>query len=277
MNSFDGKNSPQNQLFIDVCGCQTINNSDEHMHQFRWSDYHILYAVEGNGYVKIDGKSVELSAGTLLMFLPLQYRDYGFSKEKRSKFYYIHFNGEMCKELISDLKLDGVTLFRIGINPVLTGLMNELIDEFEQKSRYYEYMCQSRLLNILTFISRKHFTVPREHSQAKEQIDEICRHIYANCDKIESVNELAQICHLSESRFTHLFSATVGISPKAYLLAARIDVAKEMLTNSDHSIGYVSAAVGFGDQNYFSRVFKRFTKLSPTEYRRVYANKQSGK
>ena len=89
MNSFDGKNSPQNQLFIDVCGCQTINNSDEHMHQFRWSDYHILYAVEGNGYVKIDGKSVELSAGTLLMFLPLQYRDYGFSKEKRSKFYYI--------------------------------------------------------------------------------------------------------------------------------------------------------------------------------------------
>jgi AraC-like DNA-binding protein len=47
-------------------------------------------------------------------------------------------------------------------------------------------------------------------------------------------------------------------------------MAKELLANTDLPVSQISAAVGFNDQNYFSRAFKRFTDMSPMEYRRIF-------
>jgi AraC-like DNA-binding protein len=47
----------------------------------------------------------------------------------------------------------------------------------------------------------------------------------------------------------------------------RIQMAKDMLTNTDSPISKIANDVGFDDQNYFSRLFKKYTKLSPSQYR----------
>lgn len=256
-------------LYVNKCGFQTLGNTNEHLDHFRWSDYHIFYVVEGSGYVKLDGKRVNISAGDLVFYLPWQYREYDLYRNKRSCSYYLHFNGEYCAHLVEKLKLSGGNLFHIGTSMTLTKLMDDLIKEFNSDLDHSEYMCQSYLLAILTVISRKCFSESRETSEINKQIDEICRYIYANCGKLSSVGELAQRCHLSESRFSHLFSEKVGISPKAYILAARVDVSKELLSATDHSVGRIAEAVGFNDQNYFSRVFKRYANMSPSEYRQM--------
>ena len=134
-------------------------------------------------------------------------------------------------------------------------------------------MCHSHMLAVLTLISRKLSRIPQESSEAQKRINEICKYIYENCDNIGSVGSLAKMSHLSESRFTHLFSEVVGISPTAYILAARMAISTELWAETALSVGSIAESVGISDQNYFSRVFKRLVGVSPTEYRRIYTKK----
>ena len=52
-----------------------------------------------------------------------------------------------------------------------------------------------------------------------------------------------------------------------YMTRVRITAAKQLLSAGDESIGIISGQVGYGDPNYFSRVFRRETGLTPREYR----------
>ena len=270
MSSSDVHIVKKTDLYIDSCGCQLLAKDPDQLNTFSWSDYHILYVTEGSGYAVFGEKRLQMTEGTLLIFLPWQIRNYGFHRNKESRSYYLHFNGSACEELMNELGLSEGNYFYIGTSHSLTKQLDSLVEEFQQKREHYEYMCHSHMLAILTMISRKLSGTPQESSEAQKRINEICRYIYENCHKIESVGELAKMTHLSESRFTHLFSEAVGISPKAYILAARVDIAKELLTDTNRSVGSISESMGFSDQNYFSRVFKRLTDMSPTEYRRIF-------
>ncbi len=275
VNSYSNDATQSKELYVDSCGCQLLDASGGKMNTYSWADYHILYIVEGSGYATIGGEKYKMSAGTMLFFHPWQLREYGMHRNKDSRSYYLHFNGSVCEELMKSLRLDGGNIFNIGISLTLTRLLDDLINEFRLKSEHYEYMCHSYLLAILTLISRKCSDTPRSSSETKKRVIEICRYIYENCGSIGSVGELANMTHLSESRFSHLFSKTVGVSPQSYLLRAKIDMSKELLANTDLSVGQIAANVGFKDQNYFSRAFKRFVSVSPTEYRQYFTESAS--
>ena len=182
------KDAQKANLYIDSCGYQILNESGRKMNTYSWSDYHILYVVEGSGYITLDGKHFKLTAGSTAIFHPWDHRDYGFHRTCESKFYYIHFNGAACRRIMNDLGLEGNKLFDIGISISLTKLLDDLINEFRLKNEHYEYMCQSYILSILTLISRKLSDAPRGSSEAKKRINEICRYmkIAADCNPLPS-------------------------------------------------------------------------------------------
>ncbi len=82
-----------------------------------------------------------------------------------------------------------------------------------------------------------------------------------------SLEQLANQVHLSPSYFSTLFKENTGSSFKEYLNKIRIEESKTLLTNTDYSILDIATAVGFEDQSYFSKVFRRFTGLTPKQYR----------
>ena len=94
--------------------------------------------------------------------------------------------------------------------------------------------------------------------------------MHSNLSENLSVNDYAKMFNLSESRFSHQFTEIIGISPKHYLLILRIETAKELLINSELSILQISESVGIFDQNYFSKIFRKYTNHSPTEYRKLH-------
>lgn len=82
-----------------------------------------------------------------------------------------------------------------------------------------------------------------------------------------TIEQIANRLSLNTSYFSRIFSAQVGIPPKQYLLNKRLERAKELLRFTDATVFEVSNSVGYEDQLYFSRIFKKYTKLSPIEYR----------
>lgn len=92
------------------------------------------------------------------------------------------------------------------------------------------------------------------------------RYIQGNyCDPI-SVDDIAGYANISRSHLYRIFMKKVGISPNEYLSAYRINKACGLLRNSNLKINEIASSVGYNDQLYFSRVFKKLKGVSPSRY-----------
>ena len=89
-----------------------------------------------------------------------------------------------------------------------------------------------------------------------------------NLDKPISINELARQASLSSSRFHCVFKQLLGVSPKRYIQNARLRFAQRLLMTGSRQIKEVAALAGFPSPFYFSRVFRRHFKTTPTGFSR---------
>lgn len=78
---------------------------------------------------------------------------------------------------------------------------------------------------------------------------------------------LAKLAGLSVERFIRWFRQHLGVTPAAYVTAARIRLAKPLLALSDKSVDQIAAETGFPNRHYFSRVFAKQVGCGPAEFR----------
>ena len=83
-----------------------------------------------------------------------------------------------------------------------------------------------------------------------------------------SLSELARECGLSRSHFARAFRATTGQPAHRWLLAKRVERARELLQHSALPISEITRLLGFADQSHFTRVFGRTTGVTPAAWRR---------
>ena len=82
-----------------------------------------------------------------------------------------------------------------------------------------------------------------------------------------TLQETAGYVDLNPSYFSTLFKQSCGLSFKEYLNYIRIEESKKLLTSTDRSILDIAIDIGFEDQSYFTKVFKKYTGLTPKQYR----------
>lgn len=82
-----------------------------------------------------------------------------------------------------------------------------------------------------------------------------------------NVENIAKELHYSKNYFGQLFKAETGMSVNEFINIYRIQKAKELLAKDKYYIYEIAKLVGFDDQQYFTRVFKKIVGVSPSEYR----------
>ncbi|MEX2444725.1 MAG: helix-turn-helix domain-containing protein [Alkalispirochaeta sp.] len=80
-----------------------------------------------------------------------------------------------------------------------------------------------------------------------------------------SLAGVAEHCEISSGHLSRAFSEHVGTSFNDYLNSIRLETAQRMLQEGHHSVKEIAYAVGYHDPNYFSRIFKKFKGVSPTQ------------
>lgn len=115
---------------------------------------------------------------------------------------------------------------------------------------------------------------PESHSQ--EYSREICGCIDNAVKIIEeelgvhiSVTELAKRVNMSRSYFSTCFKQIMNISVNDYFKKNRMELAKTLLKSTDNSIARIASETGFSNEKYFSSVFKSYTGVTPSEFRKV--------
>lgn len=124
------------------------------------------------------------------------------------------------------------------------------------------YTLYGLLLQLYKTVQKEY--VPREKQQLlRPALDYIAENYYLP----DITNDrLASLCGISTVYFRKSFEAVCGVSPIRYLHNFRILKAKDLLSSDYGSIGQVAESVGYNGIYHFSKMFKIYTGLSPTEY-----------
>ena len=114
-------------------------------------------------------------------------------------------------------------------------------------------------------------SLPKTIEKGDELITSVAEYLAIHYDQNDTVKELSQMCHLSESQLTRRFLKIFGTSPIAYKNQIRTHVACELLYHTDLSLEEISLRLGYTSYTDFYRMFKKSFSLSPSEYRKMKA------
>lgn len=100
-------------------------------------------------------------------------------------------------------------------------------------------------------------------------------YIHSNLDHPLTLHEIAEHTHLNPSYLSTLFHRVMRQSPISYVNSVRIERARILLRNTDLPISQIASSLGFSQDIYFYRLFKRLTHETPSEYRATYRKVRS--
>ena len=95
----------------------------------------------------------------------------------------------------------------------------------------------------------------------------VLSYIYDNLDKPMSLQEISQHAHLNPSYLSTLFKKVMHRSLIDYINTCKIKHAEILLLETNYSVTQIAQTVGFAEEIYFYRLFKRFSGITPGEYR----------
>ena len=114
---------------------------------------------------------------------------------------------------------------------------------------------------------------PRRPLPVEGPVAAACAHLVEHCREHGlSLEEVAALVGLSASHLSRVFKEQTGENFVDYLTRLRVNAAAQLLRQTRASIGQVALAVGYADPNYLSRIFHRWTSLTPREYRESAAD-----
>ncbi|WP_372633065.1 helix-turn-helix domain-containing protein [Cohnella sp.] len=85
-----------------------------------------------------------------------------------------------------------------------------------------------------------------------------------------SISQLAERFQYNPDYLSRYFKRRTGMSLQEYIHALKLSKAKDLLAQTRQSVKEVAYEVGFSDEKYFMRLFKKYEKITPTEYRKAY-------
>lgn len=242
-------------LAVSTCGHWA---TDDHVLLDRTrTDWLLIYCVGGNGTFVSGRKQFAISKGQIFAALPNIEHGY-WCGDGGWDIWFVHFAGDITKKLIDWI---GFT----EMSPVLElGKRNDIIVTFEQmysvaeqKKLNYEITSAGFLYQLLLQIKTAAVSSEMERSGLEKAL----------ASPADSVEQMARYAGMSKYHFIREFKKTTGQTPWQYITASKITKAKELLANPEYSIKQIAFELGFKDPNYFSRLFRKHTGTTASEFR----------
>ena len=155
----------------------------------------------------------------------------------------------------------------------VTETLNSLIAEYATCGEGSDMMIKSIMYALVAYLLKNYkFEQLSDHAYGVKmtkmlRLNSVLQYISKHYQERISTAELAEMCFISECYFCRFFKNATGFSVVDYINRMRADKAAVLLRNTAASITEVAGNVGFNDVNFFSRVFKKYMKKTPSEYR----------
>lgn len=236
------------------------------------SHYSLHFIREGKGSIKMGENEIPLKEGMCFVLYKDTPCEYYPDKSRPWKYDWIDFSGENLDILLSECGFSREKPYRAyRTDNYFLGELNRLYEIHDVKP--YNHICVAaqffKLLSELIYRNKEtkppQNTVTARYFRVRDSI------VYINCNfRLDlSMADIARANSISVSYLSSSWSKEIGMSPLEYMHAMRISEACRYLKNSNQKIKDIAQNVGYVDEKYFSRVFKKYKGLSPMQYRKT--------
>lgn len=236
------------------------------------SYWELTYVDKGELLTTIDGVSYHLKQGDLIFYAPMQFHTQSTFEKISSSYLTINFKMNfnhadlLCNKIFS-LKRDSYFI------------VTKLIEELSNDNLYSNdlSLCYLKQLIIqMLRLDNSHFhSKPTTHMQQtyeNELLNDILLYIDNNIYEKISVSTLCDHFCISTSMLHSLFRKNMNNTAKNYINELKLSKSKELIRNSTHTLSEISEMLGFSSIHYFSKKFKLYFNISPTEYSKSIYN-----
>jgi AraC-like DNA-binding protein/quercetin dioxygenase-like cupin family protein len=232
-------------------------------------DFQVIYIYRGKGvFQSTQGGKIPINAGDVLLLFPGEWHYYQPDPEVGWTKYWIRFNGDYAKKMVSELLLSPLRpVIRIGPNEALLQLFSILAKAIHINPFFNQLAIAAQGIQVLGHLAT---STQRHTSKYSDQVEATRCHIYEHVGQTIDYRGLAQDLGFSSySVFREEFHKVTGLPHTQYQLGIRLDKAKELLRETALPIGEIADQLGFRDQYYFARFFKAKTGITASEYRQT--------
>ena len=167
----------------------------------------------------------------------------------------------------------------VQIAETISAIVNYIIDRAvnsENQALTYEFLLRSgseQSSSILQEIQELHDPSPESSSSFEPDLPKsspvypAVAYVNSHRQEMVTMNNMAQLCHLSPSYFSRLFRRELGENFINYVNRQKVQWAKERLRSGNDSVNQIALDLGYMDSSYFINVFKKFEGITPLVYR----------
>lgn len=254
------------EISIYNCGLQSCEAG------YTWGpgarDHYLIHLITaGKGTYILNGKVYELGPGDIFLAKPNQLISYTADREDPWEYHWGGLQRRLCKPSGTAASLPGGHACASLQDPekIKKTLLNIYFSRgLESEKR--GLMVGHLYLFIAELMQEALDAEPHSASSSSQYVINAIKYIQFNYFHDVSIDDIAKAVGVSRSHLYRVFMANVGQSPIDYLTSYRISEACYLLKNSQLSIAEIAVSVGFFDQFYFSRVFKKTKGVPPSRY-----------
>ena len=237
-----------------------------HENSQREPGYLLQYTISGEGMVRVGTQIHIARPGTAILLSFPSDSAYWFDETQSTapwRFYYVVFFGTGLAPYIELLQNRQGILFELSeCHPAIRELIylqkqakeGHLQDPFLASKSVFEIVCSL-------------CSEPPGHGVHSRLTEEALNYLQLHFARPIGIADVCTALKVSPAHLSRVFCKEMGMQPIYYLTRLRLEEATRLLNNTNLPIDIVSSRCGFGSSNYFSKVFRRHLKLSPSAFR----------
>jgi len=247
----------------------------------RVDDYHFVLFFGNAPVTSVNNVEYRPKKGDMLVIQPWE-EIYGVpSKTKEyGKYLHIAVKKEFFREIAAEAAGGGSFAFKRMLGQYsghLLDIIGELQHELMNYGESYPQMLRSLSAQIVFQLIRDlHAEQKKSWEKAgwdNQYIRKAIAFMQERYHTSISIGDICDLIYLSPHHFKRIFKEHTGCTPHRYLMDIRLEKAKELLVRDGSPVEVVARQCGFVNAGHFAVAFKRFTKLSPSDFRKKYAQK----
>ncbi|GIO34528.1 hypothetical protein J2TS6_56690 [Paenibacillus albilobatus] len=261
-----------NQLFFHIHYCN-MRKWEHPRHIARTLTHHTLLLVtEGSGSITIGDKNHALQSGMLYYVGPGTFHSLEPHSSQPAGVLTVHFS---CSRVILNDGRWEIAEEEPALHPApaqslkdayaAQDMFHKLVECWNAKLPGYEFMSKILLQQLFVAIAQ-HLKKQRQPDAASLKVDKIIQHMHDKIDGKITLGEMSELVRLSPAYLSRTFKETTGYSLIEFFNKLKIDKAKELLVEGERKVKEVARELGYADEFYFSRMFKKIEGVSPSEF-----------
>jgi AraC-like DNA-binding protein len=232
--------------------------------------YQFFYLTHGGGtYESSPSGALETRTGDLFIVFPEVWHRYRPSPDTGWAEYRIEFDGDYVRRLMKHPAFAPEhPIHHIGIHQPLLGLFMDAVEILRRQPAENQLLLGAVAVHIIGYI----LSLTKQETVQVRPVEQKIREAKLLLTRREGspipLECIAAQFNMSYSTFRRLFKAQTGFSPRQFALGACIRRARDLIRHTDTPIHVIAEDLGFNSVNYFSRLLKHKTGLSPSRLRK---------